>query len=85
VSTALYNHKAIYLSGQGLIAFLPKRLRYLHLFDETGFSRRATISALQWSGDSRGLYIGDNAYIVDNSSVSVLDMTGFTMLLRLSY
>jgi uncharacterized secreted protein with C-terminal beta-propeller domain len=86
-STALYNHKAILISpDKSLIAFPADSGYDIYTYsDDTGFSKRATISAVEWSGDSRGLYIGDNAYIVDWSSVSVLDMSSFKLLNRISY
>lgn len=86
-STALYNHKAILIApDKSLIAFPADNGYDIYTYsDESGFSRRATISALEWSGDSRGLYIGELAYIVDYSSISVLDMAGFKLLERIKF
>jgi inhibitor of cysteine peptidase len=86
-STALYNHKAILIApDKGLIAFPGDNGYLIYTYsDENGFSIRATISALEWSGDSRGLYIGELAYIVDYNSISVLDMTGFKLLERIKF
>ncbi len=86
-STALYNHKAILIApDKGLIAFPGDNGYLIYAYsDEKGFSIRAAISAMEWSGNSRGLYIGDLAYIVDYSSISVLDMTSFKLLERIKF
>lgn len=86
-SNALYNHKAILISPDKSIIAFPADNGYdiYGYSDEQGFFKRAGVSAIEWSGDSRGLYIGDFAYIIDNSSISVLDMTSFILLNRISY
>lgn len=86
-SNALYNHKAILISpGKGIIAFPADNGYDIYGYsDEQGFFKRASISSLEWSGDSRGLYIGDFAYIVDSSAVSVLDMTGYSLINKIAY
>jgi uncharacterized secreted protein with C-terminal beta-propeller domain len=86
-SNALYNHKAILISpDKSLIAFPADSGYDIYGYsDEQGFYKRAGVSSIEWSGDSRGLYIGEVAYIVDYSSISVLDMTSFILLNRFSY
>jgi uncharacterized secreted protein with C-terminal beta-propeller domain len=86
-STALYNHKAILISPEkGLIAFPAESGYDIYSYsDEQGFTKRATISNLQWDGNGRGLYIDSFAYIVDSSAVTVLDMTGFKLVSQLKY
>lgn len=86
-SNALYNHKAILISAdKGIIAF-PSDSGYdiYGYSEEQGFYKRAGVSSVKWSGDSRGLYIGDFAYIVDYSSISILDMIGLRLIGRISY
>jgi uncharacterized secreted protein with C-terminal beta-propeller domain len=86
-STALYNHKAILISPEkGIIAFPADNGYDIYGYsDDQGFFKRAHIDTLQWSGDSRGLYIDNLAYIVDQSSIFVLDMSEFLLLNRISY
>lgn len=86
-SIALYNHKAILLSpDKNLIAFPVDNGYDIYGYsDEQGFYKRAAISSVEWSGDSRGLYIGDYGYIIDNSAISVLDMMSFKLLNKISY
>lgn len=86
-SNALYNHKAILISAEkGIIAFPVDNGYDIYGYsDEKGFFKRAGISSLEWSGDSRGLYIGNFAYIVDSSAISVLDMTGFSLINKIKF
>jgi uncharacterized secreted protein with C-terminal beta-propeller domain len=86
-SNALYNHKAILISpDKSLIAFPADSGYDIYGYsDEQGFYKRASVSSVEWSGDSRGLYIGDFAYIVDYSSVSILDMNSYKLVDRISY
>jgi uncharacterized secreted protein with C-terminal beta-propeller domain len=86
-SNALYNHKAILISADKNIIAFPADSGYdiYGYTDEHGFRKLASISSLNWSGDSRGLYIGDFAYIVDASVISVLDMNTLMLLNQISY
>lgn len=86
-SNALYNHKAILISAdKGIIAFPADNGYDIYSYsDEQGFLKKASISSLEWSGDSRGLYIGNFAYIVNSSSVSVLDMTRFSRVNKIAF
>jgi inhibitor of cysteine peptidase len=86
-SSALYNHKAILISPEkGLVAFPADSGYDIYSYsDEAGFRKLARVDSVEWSADSRGLYIGDFVYIVDQTSVSVLDMTAFRLLDRISY
>lgn len=86
-SNALYNHKAILISpDKGIIAFPADNGYDIYGYsDEQGFFKRASISSVEWSGDSRGLYIGDFAYIIDNIAITVLNMTDFTNVARITY
>ena len=86
-SNALYNHKAILLSAvRNIIAFPADSGYDIYSYsDAQGFRKLASIASLNWSGDSRGLYIGDFAYVVDASAISVLDMNSFKLLTQLSF
>jgi uncharacterized secreted protein with C-terminal beta-propeller domain len=86
-STALYNHKAILISpDKGLIAFPADNGYDIYGYsDEQGFYKKAGIASVEWNGDSRGMYIGDFAYIVDSTAVTILSMTDFTKVNTLSY
>lgn len=86
-STALYNHKAILISPEkSLIAFPADDGYDIYGYsDEQGFFKQASISSLEWYGNSRGLYIGDNAYIIDSSYITIIDMNTFKLLDKISY
>ena len=86
-STALTNHKAILISPEkNLIAFPADSGYDIYGYsDAQGFVKRATIASMKWSGASRGLYIGDIAYIVDQNAVTVLDMSDFKLVNRITF
>ena len=86
-SSALYNHKAILISAdQSIIAFPAENGYDIYGYaDDTGFYKRASITGVEWVGDGRGLYIGDNAYIVSNNTVTVLDMTDFSIVTQIEF
>ncbi len=86
-SAALYNHKAILIApAKDIIAFPTDSGYDIYGYSEAdGFVKKATIGALEWSGDSRGLYIGDYAYIIDYEHLTVLDMVSFELLKTLSF
>ena len=86
-SNALYNHKAILISADKSIIAFPADDGYdiYGYSDAQGFYKRASVSSIEWNGDSRGLYIGELAYIIDYNSISVLDMNGLTLLNKISY
>lgn len=86
-SNALYNHKAIMISADKSIIAFPADYGYdiYGYSDEQGFYKRASVSSVEWSGDSRGLYIGGFAYIIDYRSISILNMNDFTLADRIYY
>ena len=86
-SAALYNHKAILISADKSIIAFPAENGYdiYGYSDDTGFYSRARIDDVEWYGNGRGLYIGDYAYIVTNASLTVLDMTGFSLVTQIAY
>lgn len=76
-SEALYNHKAILISPQKNIIGFPAESSYLFFSysDSEGFSKKASIDCGGWGYDSRGLYIGDFAYIIGTEAITVLDLS----------
>jgi uncharacterized secreted protein with C-terminal beta-propeller domain len=75
-SEALYNHKAILiLPGKSIIAF-PIETGYVcyGYDDNSGFYKRGEYDSSEYYGNSRGLYIGDYAYIIVGDSVTILDL-----------
>lgn len=86
-SEALYNHKAILVApDKNIIAFPSEKGYDIYGYSaDSGFSLRASISNLGYGYNARGLYIDDFAYIVTESSVSVLDLETLTLALDLDY
>ena len=86
-SEALYNHKAILISAEkNIIAFPSDRGYDIFAYsDDTGFYKRASVSGLDWYGDSRGLYIGDYIYVITSDRISILELDSFTIVKNLKY
>lgn len=78
-SEALYNHKAILISPEkNLIAFgVENKYLVFTYSDAGGFKQQASIDLGEYYGGSRGLYIGDCAYIVSDLGMKVLSMQSF--------
>lgn len=80
-SEALYNHKAILISPDRNIIGFPADNCYLiyGYSDDAGFEKRAEIACGDnWGFNSRGIYIGNFAYII-GSSITVLDLESMTL------
>lgn len=89
-STALYNHKAILVVPEkDLIGFPADNGYVLYTYsDENGFKLINKIEFSDdywWYGNTRGLYINKNIYIVNEYKTIVLDMDSYEILARLSY
>ena len=86
-SNALYNHKAILISSEKDIIAFPSDSGYdiYGYSDNSGFYKRASVTGLDWYGDSRGLYIGDCIYVVMSDRLAILELDSFTILKNLSY
>lgn len=84
-SEALYNHHALLISPEkGIIGFGVDSDYEIYGYDgEKGFSRLASVSLDSDWYASRGMYIGDFAYIIDNSGVAVLDMQSFEIIAKI--
>ena len=86
-SEALYNHKAILAApNKGLIGFPTDNGYVLFRYEEgSGFSLMDEVkfeSDWYWDWNSRGLYVGDNIYIVSSTMLTVLDMNTCDLLVR---
>jgi inhibitor of cysteine peptidase len=86
-SAALYNHKAILISAEKDIIAFPYDSGYViyGYSDEQGFYKRGEVTSVEWTGDARGLYIGDYAYIIDYGSVTVVDMASFGAVTKITF
>lgn len=86
-SSALYNHKAILISPERDIIAFPadSGYRVYGYSDDDGFYPRAEINTEDIGYDARGLYIGDTAYIVGQSVISVLDMSSFSQIAHITF
>ncbi|MDO4481561.1 MAG: beta-propeller domain-containing protein [Bacillota bacterium] len=81
-SEALYNHKAALISEKKNIIAFPAGEKYLiYGYDrEKGFYQRGAVDTGDLGYDSRGLYIGNYAYIVSMQELRVLDMEKFEVI-----
>ena len=81
-SEALYNHHALMISPEkGIIGFGTDNAFEIYGYSaEKGFSRLAKVALDNDWGDSRGMYIGDFAYILSEAGLTVLDMQSFEMI-----
>ncbi|HWQ07062.1 MAG TPA: beta-propeller domain-containing protein [Feifaniaceae bacterium] len=81
------NHKAILADAEkNLIAFPADTDYYIFRYDAaTGFTQVAKVdlSSDLSSWNLRGLFIGDNFYVVSESSVTVISLTNYEVLTKL--
>ena len=87
-SAALYNHKAILASeSRNLIGFPADNGYAVYGYDpDSGFYQKAFIEGVNgWDGKSRGLFVGDEVYIVMQKGCTVLDMNDFSVLAVVGY
>lgn len=81
-SEAMYDHHALLISPEkGIIGFgADDSFEFFSYDEEAGFERLASVSiGDEWYG-SRGMYIGDFAYVISNSGIAVLDMQSFGVI-----
>ena len=80
---ALYDHHALLISPEkGIIGFDSGNAYTIYGYDaDSGFNKLASITRDEnnWYS-SRGMYIGDFAYIVTGNGVTVLDMQSFEVV-----
>ena len=77
------NHKAILVDAQkNLIAFPADSNYYIYRYTEKGFelAARVGMAADLSSWNLRGLFIGDNFYVLGESGVTVISLSDFTVL-----
>jgi uncharacterized secreted protein with C-terminal beta-propeller domain len=78
------NHKAILVDGEkNLIAFPADSNYYIYRYDpQKGFELAACVnmSTDLSSWNLRGLFIGDNFYVLGDSGVTVISLTDYTVL-----
>lgn len=86
-SPALYNHKAILISPAKKLIGFPVDSGYVFYgySDAAGFHRLLYTDTAEWSYDSRGLYIGNYAYIVGSNALTVYNLDSFTFAGRLPF
>ncbi len=83
------NHKAVLVdSAKNIIAFPADNKYYVFSYDAANkaFVRQATVgvSSDVWSYDMRGVFIGDNLYVVSESAVIVISMTDYERIAKVS-
>ena len=84
-SEALYDHKAFFIDAEkNIIGFVGDSDYYIYSYDDAeGFRLLCRFDFDVWPGRVRGFWIGDNAYIVGEHVVQVIDMDGWNPLLTL--
>ena len=80
-SEALYNHRAFFIAPEkNIIGFLAGERYYIFSYDEaTGFTALGEFD-MEGEYNARGLYIGENAYLVGMQRLVALDMDSWTQL-----
>lgn len=89
-SPALYDHKASLVDYQknliGFAVYGQKGLDYrLFRLTENGFKTVLNVELFKVSEDVRGLYIGDELYIISQEKMLVYSMTDFTKIAELEF
>ena len=90
-SEGLYNHKAILIApNKGLIGFPSTNGYLLYTYStDDGFRLFHEVKLNDedwwWNSDSRGLYVGDDIYIVTSDFTVVIDMNSGELLARVGY
>lgn len=81
------NHKAILVQpDRNLIAFPADSAYYLYRYDaDKGFTllKKITMTADLYSWNLRGLFVGDNFYVLSDSSVTVISLTDLATIATL--
>lgn len=80
-SEALYDHRAFFIDGgKNVIGFVGDGDYYLFSYAAgTGFTRLAHITFDAWEHTVRGLWIGDQAYIIGSGMIAIMDMNDWHM------
>ena len=85
-SEALYNHKAVFIDPErNYIGFAAEDTYYIFSYDDAaGFQLKYQFDSYDWMGNTRGLRIGDYAYIVEYDEIIVISMTDWTWVKTLA-
>lgn len=89
-STALYNHKAIFISPEkGLIGFPTESGYVVYTYSDGCFSKLNEIDFGEdyywWNGTCRGLYSGNYFYIAGSEGVAVFTLDNFDLVKMFEY
>ncbi len=83
---ALSNHKAILISrAKNLICFAAGNKFYVYGYsDQNGFIEKGSLILSDYDfGSARSLYAGQSLYLIDNKSITVLDISAAKILAQL--
>ena len=85
-SEALYDHKAVFIDPErNYIGFAAEDSYYIYSYDDAnGFKLMYQYDSNDWMGNTRGVRIGDCAYIVDYDEIVVISMTDWTWIKTLA-
>ena len=80
-SEALRDHRAFFIdSEKNVIGFVGDGDYYLYSYDQAaGFIKLAHVAFDEWESSARGLWVGQNAYIVGSVMMAVLDMRDWSL------
>lgn len=85
-SEALYDHKAMFIDPErNYIGFGAEDQYYIYAYDDdAGFQLKYEFDSDEWMGNTRGVRIGDDAYIVSYDELIVISMATWTWDLTLA-
>ena len=80
-SEALYDHKAVFIDpARGYVGFAAEDKYYIYAYDDAaGFQLKYEFDANDyWMSNTRGVRIGEDAYIVNSDQVIVISLADWT-------
>ncbi len=85
-SEALYDHKAVFIDpARNYIGFAAENTYYIYSYDDAaGFKLMYQFDSDDWLGNTRGIRVGDNAYITTYNAMNVISMTDWTWVRSLA-
>ncbi len=85
-SEALYDHKAVFIDPvRNYIGFAAENTYYIFSYDDAaGFKLMYQFDSDDWLGNTRGIRVGDNAYITTYNAMNVISMTDWTWVRSLA-
>lgn len=87
-SEALGDPRAILISAEHELIGFPIDGGYvIYGYGDGGFFERSRVESddMKWSGDSRGLYVGEYIYIVTSDCLLVMNMSDLSFVARVGY